>query len=61
MKTYNELTIALVKNQASILKDYLKQANSAISHSSCLHAISKIHGYEDWNTMCAMLKDKENK
>jgi len=49
------LTIEKVKEQAKILKTYLS-IDREISHSSCLHAIAKINGYNDWNTMQAMLK-----
>ncbi|GEM_PF-4803125 len=53
------ITLTEVKNQAAVLKEYLKQNNSGISHSSCLHAIAKIHGYRDWNTMSANLEKKQ--
>lgn len=51
------VSISVAKNQAKTLKDYLKQANAGISHSACLHAIAKIHGYKDWNTMSALMEN----
>ena len=51
------VTLAEIKNQATILKNYLKQSNSSISHSSCLHAVAKMYGFSDWNTMAALLDD----
>ncbi|HAU0369115.1 TPA: hypothetical protein JBF73_07855 [Legionella pneumophila] len=48
------MSIDKVKKQATILKEYLKEANIEMSHSSCLHAVAKIHGYKNWNTLSAL-------
>lgn len=50
------LSIAEIKRQASLLKDFLSQTNAAISQSSCLQAVAKMHGFKDWNTLSANLK-----
>lgn len=51
-------TLTDIKKQASILKEFLSQTSSAISHSSCLQALAKINGYKDWNTMSAHLNNE---
>lgn len=55
------LSVQSVKKQAHILKTFLFEKNSNISHSSCLQAVAKINGYKDWNTMLALLtRNTEN-
>lgn len=49
------LSIESVKKQAHLLKTFLNEKHSDISHSSCLQAVAKINGYKDWNTMQSML------
>ena len=58
LKNYKFLTTEGIKAQASILEEFLKQKNSAITHSSCLQAISKIHGFNNWSILSAVLKKK---
>jgi hypothetical protein len=53
------ITILELKRQATILEDFLKQKNSAITHSSCLQALAKIHDFKDWNTMKSVLQKHE--
>lgn len=48
-----------VIKQAAILKDYLKQKDIKLGQQSCLHAISKINGFENWQTMSAIIKRLE--
>ncbi len=50
------ISLIEVKRQAALLKDFLIQNNTAISQSSCLQAVAKIHGFKDWNTLSAALK-----
>lgn len=49
-----------IKQQASRLKEFLNQKDSTISHSTCLLAVAKMHGYADWNIMSAALKKQES-
>lgn len=58
MRKFLMITLTTIKSQANILKNYLNQNNASITHSSCLHAISKIYGFKDWNTASASLKDQ---
>ena len=44
------------KKQAAILKEYFKSKNIDVKLSYCYEAISKMHGYENWNTYSAILK-----
>jgi|GEM_PF-4300483 len=53
------ISIVEVKEQATILKSFLKQNSIELTHSSCLQAIAKINGIKDWNTMSAILKKHE--
>lgn len=53
------LSIESVKKQANLLKIFLNEKHSNISHSSCLQAIAKINGYKDWNTMQSVLENHE--
>lgn len=53
-------TLSEMKSQATILKNYLKQNNATITHSACLHAVAKMHGYKDWNVMSAYLSKQES-
>jgi len=53
------MSIIEVKEQAAILKDFLKQNNSEITLTSCLQAMAKINRFKDWNTMSAVLKKQE--
>lgn len=48
-----------VKKQANLLKAFLNEKHSSISHSSCLQAIAKMNGYKDWNTMQSLLDHNE--
>lgn len=52
------ITLTTFKSQANALKNYLNQNNASITHSSCLHAVAKMHGFKDWNTASAYLKDQ---
>ncbi|QBR84699.1 hypothetical protein E3983_10175 [Legionella israelensis] len=54
------VTLPQVKKQASILKDFLNKQNNSITHSSCLEAISKIHGFPNWNTASALIEKQSN-
>lgn len=54
------ITLTQFKLQASILKKYLNQNNSQITHSSCLHAVAKMYGFKDWNTASAYFKDQDD-
>jgi len=56
---FKMMSIVEVKEQATILKNFLKQNNLEITHTSCLQAIAKINGVKDWNTMSAMLQKHE--
>lgn len=49
--------IKIFKKQAKILKEYLHAGGFEISHSACLIAIAKIHGFKDFNTMTGRLKN----
>ncbi len=51
------LSIDSVKKQAQVLKSFLNEKFGDVSHSSCLQAIAKINGYEDWNTMQSIIKN----
>lgn len=53
-------SISHAKNQAKLLKSYLKESNSKISYSSCLHAVAKINGHKNWNTMTSVLENKQS-
>jgi hypothetical protein len=53
--------IKIFKNQAKILKEYLHEGGFKISHSACLIAISKIHGFKDFNTLNGVVKKYEGK
>ncbi|MCX7121745.1 MAG: glyoxalase superfamily protein [Gammaproteobacteria bacterium] len=54
------ISVLDAKKQAATLKQYLQQNNSAITHSSCLHAVAKMYGYKDWNTMSGLLSEQDN-
>jgi len=41
------------KAQAKILKEFLKQKDHAIKHALSLEAVAKMHGFLDWNYLCA--------
>ncbi len=49
-----------IKQQAVILRDYLNQAEKIITLSSAYHAISKMHGFKNWNIFSAFLKKLDN-
>lgn len=51
-----ELNEAYIKKCATVLKEYLKLVNIELKQSNALIAISKMHGYENWNTLSAILK-----
>lgn len=53
------LSIESAKKQARLLKVFLNEKYSDISHSSCLQALAIINGYQDWNTMQAILKKND--
>lgn len=55
MRNLTMISISDAKKQATVLKKFLAQNNSTITHSSCLQAISIINGFKDWNTMSAMV------
>jgi hypothetical protein len=55
MRISNMFTIENIKLQASILKSYLLTKEIDLSHTSCLHAIAKIHGFKNWNTLKGLL------
>ena len=47
------------KRQAELLKKYLNEKEIEIGHSQCLHAVSRMYGYKDWNTFSAVIKKLE--
>lgn len=46
-----------IKQQVSILREFLKEP---ISQSSAYNCIAKIYGFENWNTFKATLDKSEN-
>lgn len=56
-----EITKDLLKAQIKILREYLKAADFELSQSSAYHAVSKMYGFENWNTLSAHLKEETKK
>lgn len=52
-------TIELVKFQSDTLKKFLQSKDIALAHTSCLHAISKIYGFKNWNTFKAIIENSK--
>lgn len=50
------ISVEKVKIQAKALREYLESGGSSISHSIALEALSKMYGFKDWNTACAVLR-----
>lgn len=48
-----------IKKQASILKKFIND-NKELTHTASLHAISRIYGFKNFNTLKALL-NKESK
>jgi hypothetical protein len=53
-----DLTIDLIKKQATILKEFIDQS-SGISRSAALQCVAKMYGFESWNHASAELKKGE--
>lgn len=53
------ISIDKIKKQATILKNFLKESNAEITHSSCLEITAKMHGFKNWNTAFSILNKKE--
>lgn len=51
-------TLASLKAQAKRLKSKLEETGEAISHSHALELLALHHGYKDWNTLSAIIKNK---
>lgn len=49
-------TIEIAKFQADTLKKFLQSKDIALAHTSCLHAVSKIYGFKNWNTFKAIIE-----
>ena len=48
------------KEIARKLQEIIKEYDESASYQSCLHAVSRYYGYENWNTLSAILIRKEN-
>jgi hypothetical protein len=49
--------INVIKAQASTIKTFLKEKEINISHGSCLHLLSNINGFKNWNVFKAFLDE----
>lgn len=49
--------ILLVKRQAKILKEFLKECGFNVQHGNCLHAVAKMNGYQDFKVMKKSLEE----
>ena len=45
-----------LKSQAKRLREYLSTQNINLAYGAALEAIAKQHGYRDWNTLSATVK-----
>ena len=52
-----ELSKELIKRQIPILKDSL---NEKISTSAAYNVLSKMYGFENWNTLSAFLNNNDD-
>lgn len=57
-----ELSKEQIKLSAKALRQYLKEKhNIDLKHGHCLDALSKVMGYNDWNTTSALSSNIANK
>lgn len=56
--TLTNLTPDALKTQAKRLRETLAQAGTPFSHSAALEAVAKQHGYRDWNTAQASVRQR---
>lgn len=62
----NNHTKESVRKQVEVLMEFLHKdvyqkchTNKSITRSSAYHLIAKIHGFENWNTLSAHIKNDE--
>lgn len=60
MSNNQNSSVLSLKSQAKALRIYLAEEGMEISHSKALEAISRAHGYRDWNTASAILSQKQD-
>jgi hypothetical protein len=54
-----ELTQAVLKRQAKILREHLKRHGKEVSHSQSLEAASAMHGFRNWQTARALVPESD--
>ena len=54
------MAIEHAKEIARKIQELISEYDEKASYQSCLNAVSRYYGYENWNTLSAILREKEN-
>lgn len=49
---------APLKTEAKALRKYLAEQGIELKHGKCLEAVARMHGFKNWDTACASLREE---